>query len=206
MLLRHAKAVQQSRGDDFARDLQDKGRRDAALLGAYLRRHDLVPDVALVSAAARTRQTFDGLKATIEAPLPAQFDDELYNATAGEIRIMLRATQPAVERLIIVGHNPGIADLALMLARDGDIAEIGRMRSRFAPCSLAVITCEAEDWADVAAKGGRSTCSCSRRTSSRSDERSLSSWIMGRRSRRLPGWSAIRRAPTCSLRSWTDAR
>ena len=61
MLLRHAKAVQQSRGDDFARDLQDKGKRDAARLGGYLRSHDLVPDVALVSSSARTRQTFEGL-------------------------------------------------------------------------------------------------------------------------------------------------
>ncbi|VVB48679.1 Phosphoglycerate mutase [Beijerinckiaceae bacterium RH AL1] len=155
MLLRHAKAVQQSRGDDFARDLQDKGRRDAALLGAYLRGHDLVPDVALVSASARTRQTFDGLRATIEAPVAARYDDDLYNATAGEIRTMLRATQPGVRSLMVVGHNPGIADLAVMLARDGDLAEIGRMRARFAPCSLAVITCNVEEWADVAATGGR---------------------------------------------------
>ena len=154
MLLRHAKAVQQ-RGDDFARDLQDKGRRDAGLLGSYLRSHDLVPDVALVSAAARTRQTFDGLTATIEAPVPATYDEALYNATAGEIRAMLKATAPGVRTLMIVAHNPGIADLALMLSRDGDLAEIGRMRNRFAPCSLAIIASDAEDWADVGASGGR---------------------------------------------------
>ena len=155
MLLRHAKAVQQSRGDDFARDLQDKGQRDSARLGGYLRSHDLVPDVALVSTSARTRQTFDGLTATIEAPVPATYDEALYNATAGEIRGMLKATEPGVRTLMVVGHNPGIADLASMLARDGDLAEISRMRNRFAPCSLAVIACEAEDWADVAARGGR---------------------------------------------------
>lgn len=155
MLLRHAKAVQQSRGDDFARDLQDKGHRDAARLGSYLRSHDLVPDVALVSTSARTRQTFDGLTATIEAPVAASYDEMLYNATAGEIRAMLKTTTPGVRTLMILGHNPGIADLALMLSRDGDLAEIARMRNRFAPCSLAIIASDAEDWADVGASGGR---------------------------------------------------
>ena len=155
MLLRHAKAVQQSRGDDYARDLQEKGRRDAGRLGGYLRSHDLVPEVALVSAAARTRQTFDGLTATMEAPVPATYDEALYNATAGELRDMLKATDPGVRRLMIVGHNPGIADLAVMLSRDGDPIEIARMRSRFAPCSLAIVSCDGEDWADAAARGGR---------------------------------------------------
>ncbi len=155
MLLRHAKAVQQSRGDDFARDLQEKGHRDAGRLGGYLRSHDLVPDVALVSAAARTRQTFDGLMATIEAPVAATYDEALYNATAGEIRGMLKGTAPGVQTLMIVGHNPGIADLAAMLARDGDLAEITRLRHFFAPCSLAIIVSDGEDWADVAARGGR---------------------------------------------------
>ncbi len=155
VLLRHARAVQQSRGDDLSRDLQDKGRRDSGLLGSYLRSHDLVPDVALVSSSARTRQTFDGLTATIEAPVPATYDEALYNATAGEIRSMLKATEPGVRTLMIVAHNPGIADLAVMLSRDGDPVEIGRMRNRFAPCSLAVIACDAEDWADAAARGGR---------------------------------------------------
>ena len=155
MLLRHAKAVQQSRADDFARDLQEKGERDAVRLGAYLVARDILPDVALVSSAARTRQTFEGLAAALRVPLPATFIQELYNATAGELRALLPAVDASVRTLLIVGHNPGIADLAVMLSRDGDLDEIMRMRNRFAPCSLAVIGFDDEDWADAAARGGR---------------------------------------------------
>ena len=155
MLLRHAKAVQQSRGDDFSRDLQEKGRRDVERLGAYLAARRIVPEFALVSAAARTRQTFEALAAVLPAPIPASFGEELYNATAAELRTLVRGVDPGVRTLMVVGHNPGIADAAVMLSRDGDPSDIKRMRDRFAPCGLAVLACEAEDWADAAGRGGR---------------------------------------------------
>ena len=155
MLLRHAKAVQQSRGDDFARDLQDRGRADVQRLGLHLAARGLVPDLALVSTSARTRQTFDGLTAPWRAQIPATFDDELYNATAAELRALIRDIDPAVRTLMIIGHNPGIADAAVILAHDGDLTEIMRMRDRYSPCGLAVIARETEDWAAVAASGGR---------------------------------------------------
>ena len=155
MLLRHAKAVQQSRGDDFLRDLQDKGRGDVMRLGVYLAAHRLVPDLALVSTSARTRQTFEGLTAALGAPVSATFDETLYNATAAELRGFLRTVDPTVRTLMIIGHNPGIADIAVMLARDSDHVDIARMRNRFSPCGLAVIACDTDDWADAAARGGR---------------------------------------------------
>jgi len=155
MLLRHAKAVQHSRGDDFARDLQDKGASDARRLGDHLAERALVPDFALVSSSQRTRQTFDIVQAALERSIPARFEDSLYNATAAELRGMLRTIEVEIETLMVVGHNPGIADVAVMLARDGDPAEIARMRNRFAPCGLAVIGFDAESWAQAAASGGR---------------------------------------------------
>lgn len=155
MLLRHAKAVQQSRGDDFARDLQEMGRRDVERLGGYLAARGIVPDFALVSASARTRQTFETLAAALPTSIPARFGEELYNATAAELRTLVRGVDPGVKTLMVVGHNPGIADAAVMLARDGDPSEIVRMRDRFSPCGLAILACEAEDWADAAARGGR---------------------------------------------------
>jgi len=155
MLLRHAKAVQQSQGDDFARDLQDKGVADAGRLGEHLAERALVPDFALVSSSERTRQTFEIVQAALGRQIAARFEDGLYNATAAELRGMLRSIQAGITTLMIVGHNPGIADAAVMLARDGDPVEIGRMRNRFSPCGVAVIAFDAETWADAAASGGR---------------------------------------------------
>lgn len=155
MLLRHAKAVQQAEGDDFSRELTEKGMADAARLGAFLVRKNCVPDLAMVSAAARTMQTYANLKTADDRTIPARFGQGLYNASATRLRDVLRRVDPAVVRLMIIGHNPGIMDVAVALARDGDLAEIIRMRDRFPPCGLAVLTFDTEDWLDARASGGR---------------------------------------------------
>ena len=132
MLLRHAKAVQQSPGgDDFARDLQDKGKADAKRLGTYLADKKLLPDLALVSTAARTKQTYEIVAAALGRPGAVRYEQALYNATGGELRGILRSLDPAIQTLMIVGHNPGIADAAAMLSRDGDLAELTPLRRRF---------------------------------------------------------------------------
>ena len=154
MLLRHAKAVQ-SRGNDFSRDLQDRGRADAQRLGANLGGRAILPDLALVSSSVRTRQTFEIVAAALGRSVTARYERDLYDATAGEMRDMLRGIDPAVRTLLVVGHNPGIADAATMLSRDGDQPELHRMRHRFPPCALAVVELEGEDWAEAAARGGR---------------------------------------------------
>lgn len=155
MLLRHAKAVQHGRGDDFDRDLQDKGKTDARRLGDHLAARGLLPDLALVSSSARTRETFEIVESALGRMLPARYDETLYNATAGELRDALRDIDGAVRSLMVVGHNPGIADAAAMLARDGDLAELSRMRSRFPPCGLAILELEGADWREAAKRGGR---------------------------------------------------
>jgi len=153
ILLRHAKAVPHS-GDDFARELTDKGHKDSGRAGAFLLENNLVPNLALVSPAARTRQTFEDLAAA-SRPIHADFEEELYNAGARQLRERLRRIDGAVKTLLVIGHNPGIAELALNLASDGDIKDFEAVRNRFPPASFAIIEFRGENWEDAAASGGQ---------------------------------------------------
>ena len=155
ILVRHAKAEPLASGDDMDRALTAKGEEDAAHLGAYLARHDHVPHRALVSVAKRTRQTFDRLARRLGCPVPADYTESLYNATDTDLRKVVTAADPGIDRLMIVGHNPGVMEAAIALARDGDLEDIGRLRGRFPPCSAAVLTFAGEDWRNVAPGGGR---------------------------------------------------
>ena len=153
ILLRHAKAVK-STGDDFARILTDAGGADAVRAGAVLRGRGLCPEVAMVSPAARTRQTFEAVAATAERPIETGFPDALYEATAQTIRDLVGAIDGNRGSAIVVGHNPGIAEGIAALARDGDLRAIDRLRAGFRPCSLAVLTFEAADWREATRVGG----------------------------------------------------
>jgi phosphohistidine phosphatase len=155
MLLRHAKAVPHAQGDDFARALTDGGRAAATRLGRYLEDASLVPDVAFVSTSARTFETFDCLQAGTGGTIAVHFEDALYNATDGQLCTRLKRATATPPTAMIIGHNPGIMDMALRLAHSGDLAEIERMRHRFPPCTLALLTFDADDWRDALAAGGR---------------------------------------------------
>ena len=119
ILLRHAKAAAATAGSsDHDRPLADTGRRAAAAVGQAMRKAGLSPDVVLVSSALRTQQTFQALEAASvwdEWPnidsLPA-----LYMAPANLIRDTLRDLPETVRSALVIGHNPGLHELALSLA------------------------------------------------------------------------------------------
>lgn len=119
ILLRHAKAVRAHEADgDEARGLTARGRRNAAEAGAAMGQAGLKPELALVSTSERTRQTAEhGLE---NFKLETQFEDALYHAPPEGIWDAFAASD--AESVVIVGHNPGIGDLASMLihqAHDG---------------------------------------------------------------------------------------
>ena len=154
MLLRHAKAVGH-KGEDFRRGLTEKGAADAARIGRRMADLDLLPDIAFVSAADRTRETFELFERASGRVIDARYEESLYNATDTEMRDVLLAVDPQIATLMLVGHNPGIMDVAALLARDGDRAEIDRLQSRFPPGALAVISFGTDDWRDARVAGGR---------------------------------------------------
>jgi phosphohistidine phosphatase len=137
MLLRHAEAVPHSPTDDFSRVLSAKGRRDAARLGAYMQAERIFPSLVIASPAARTRQTSELVLAAIQPAPPLIFDESLYNSSAAALlRVAARIGAP-VEALLIVGHNPGIEELAQALAKN-DKALKALLKSGLPTCTLAV--------------------------------------------------------------------
>jgi phosphohistidine phosphatase len=113
ILMRHAKAVREHEApSDRERRLTVCGRRDAEAAGAALRAEGLHPDLALVSAAARTRETAFHALAGI-APLTQQVEETLYLASPDAIWDAAAAS--GGEAVLVIGHNPGLQELAAEL-------------------------------------------------------------------------------------------
>ena len=149
LLLRHAKAVATSYeildGSDHSRALAERGRLDAAAMGQQLRRRSLIPALALVSTTLRTRETLDLL-----GPFPGgeprrMFLDALYLADTATLLDVLRQRGGAADSILLIGHNPGMHELALEFA-----PEDPRLEQGFATCTLALFAVEGE-WAGLAA-------------------------------------------------------
>jgi phosphohistidine phosphatase len=156
MLLRHAKAEKAGPGtDDRARQLNPRGHSDAAVIGAYIARHGLQPDRAVVSTAQRTCETWKGLAAELDAAVPAAFEDRLYNAGAQAILAVVKKTPPEVRKLLVIGHNPGVHELARFLIASGDVEAREQLNEGLPTSGLAVIDFAADDWRKLHAHGGR---------------------------------------------------
>jgi phosphohistidine phosphatase len=146
-LLRHAKATQAFFGqDDFSRRLTVRGRQDAALLAPVLGR--LQPDLALVSSAARTVETWDIAAGALNPAPTLLLERDLYLCRAEAMLERIRDVPADVQRLVVVGHNPGIHEAALSIAGPDRGEAMIALRRGFPTCSLAVFKLET-GWADL---------------------------------------------------------
>jgi phosphohistidine phosphatase len=163
MLLRHAKTETDApSGKDHDRRLDDRGRSDAADIGAWMVRHGHVPDLVLVSTAVRAMQTWnivqDAIKGAIKAvaqPLVANLP-ELYGAGPSQLLQIIHALDAEdPQRLLVIGHNPGLHELALALIGSGDAAGRKALAENLPTSGLAVIDFPIKGWNDVSFRGGR---------------------------------------------------
>jgi phosphohistidine phosphatase len=162
LLLRHAKALRDSGGGDEGRALDDRGRAAAATVGRWLAKQErLRPDLVLVSSAQRTRETWETMEAEMTAAIPARFHRDLYLASPESILAVVAGVPRDSERLMVVGHNPGIHELArhlvgLIGARTAARLAFDRMREKFPTGALAVIAFpKAQSWRDAHFGSGR---------------------------------------------------
>jgi phosphohistidine phosphatase len=156
MLLRHAKSEKAEPGlRDHERRLNDRGERDAETIGAYLARHRLLPDLVAVSTSQRTRQTWEHVAAMLSASPPASFEERLYNAGAEAILAVVKETKPAVRTLMVIGHNPGLHEVARLLIASGDVEARERLNEGLPTTGLAVIDFAGKDWRKLHPHGGR---------------------------------------------------
>jgi phosphohistidine phosphatase len=159
MLLRHAKTENDApSGRDQDRRLDDRGRRDAAEIGGWIGRHPPFPDSVLVSPAIRAHQTWEIAWAAMKDVVPqpqVEFLPELYGAAPGQLLHTIRAASTGDPRqMMLVGHNPGMHELALALAGSGDRGRKA-LADNLPTSGLAVFDFAIGDWADVTFRQGR---------------------------------------------------
>jgi phosphohistidine phosphatase len=132
LLLRHAKSSwDDPRLSDHARPLNARGRRAAVCMGAAMRELGLAPDIVLVSSARRTLQTLEAL-APLEGPPLVEPMDDLYLAAWPSLLDVLRGVRETARSVLLIGHNPGLHDLALSLAGPAAMAAATPMTRRLA--------------------------------------------------------------------------
>lgn len=157
LLLRHAKSGQDGFAErDFDRRLNAKGRRAARTIGRYLRDCAIGFDAVLASPAARVTETLCEVAIGYGAPLAPQWERRIYLASAGDLLDLVRETPDEAETLLLVGHNPGLEQLILMLvperAEDGTRDQV---EEKYPTASLAEISLDVAGWAAVEPGQGR---------------------------------------------------
>lgn len=148
LLLRHSKAAPNHGEGDFARPLTERGRMDALRVGGHIAALDRPPTASLHSGSARTRETLAIVLAQASTPAPARVDARIYEGSASAFLAALRDT-PETACLLAVGHNPGIAELALRLAGQADPALKRAMATKYPTSALAILDLPATRWSDV---------------------------------------------------------
>ena len=154
LLLRHAKSAWPEGVADHDRPLAERGCKAAPVIGAYMAREKLIPDLALVSPARRAQETWKLVGEALSKKVVQRDAPDIYEVAAERILEVIRAVKPGIRTLLMIGHNPGMEDLAALLVRDGDADAIHCMKEKFPTAALAVIDFEIEGWDAVATGTG----------------------------------------------------
>jgi len=148
-LLRHAKSGWDDPVNrDFDRPLNPRGRRAARTVGLEMRAQGLAFDLVLASPARRVVETLEEVEQAY-GPLRADYDQRLYLASTATLLEIVRATPGGVERLLLVGHNPGLEELALRLSRQDEAGLRGEVEVKYPTGTVAEIALPAEHWSEV---------------------------------------------------------
>jgi phosphohistidine phosphatase len=153
-ILRHGKSSSTLKGGtDHDRVLTRRGKRAAAAMGAEFARRGWYPVCALVSSARRTRLTFKHFSRALAesggGTVEEYVEPALYLAPPARILECLAAVDSDLSSVLVVGHNPGLYELAGALAAGEDSAAAARLAGGFPTCALAVFRCEGKDWTDI---------------------------------------------------------
>ena len=148
LLLRHARPAPNSpTGRDFDRTLTDAGRDEARRVGQLLRQKEIEPDAVLCSPAARARETADLVCEAAGLSTRTRFDARIYEASLEELLHILSEAEDGVETLLLVGHNPGLAELLTLITGES---------AGMSPATLARIELDIDAWSKLrAAEQGR---------------------------------------------------
>jgi phosphohistidine phosphatase len=152
-LLRHLKSSWDEPGlPDHDRPLAPRGRRAGKLVCRYLRTTDVAPQLVLCSSALRAVQTWEAIQGAISADVEVEITDELYGADAASLLRLLNGVSEAVPSVLVIGHNPGLEELAHALSGSGETAALDKLAAKYPTGALATLTLDGP-W-DGLAPGG----------------------------------------------------
>ena len=154
LLLRHAKAAWPSGTLDLDRPLAGRGQEAAALMGRYLKDEGLEPDLAIVSAAQRTQETWERVQPFL-GEIEMRQDGRIYEAPVGRLLEVVREVEPEIRTLLMIGHNPGFEGLARLLVGHGDRYAFARLAQKYPTAGLAVLDFSVDSWREVEPRAGR---------------------------------------------------
>src|SRR5690242_18392201 len=138
ILLRHAKSAWPD-VPDRDRPLAKRGRRDAPVIGRWLCDHGYRPDTVICSAACRTRQTWELVAAELGGSPSVTFEPRAYAASAMSLLYLVRELPAGCRAALLIGHNPGVSELASTLIEEDGDDKPGSPRLRFPTAAVAVL-------------------------------------------------------------------
>ena len=149
VLLRHAKAETPGDRPDFERRLTKKGEADADAAGSWLADEGLRPDLVICSSATRARQTWHCVAVALAQANPegaapeVRYEPGMYEGGRTEVIDLLRGVPDSMSTVLVVGHNPTMSDVSLLLRPDAD-----RDRAELKTAGMAVHRAE-EPWSQT---------------------------------------------------------
>jgi len=152
-LLRHAKSSWDDPSiDDHDRPLAPRGRRAAARIADYATKTGIRPDLILCSSAMRAQQTLERIAPSLGPDAEVHIERPLYGATEDRLLQRLHALPDEVDSVMMIGHNPGVQELALLLAREGPLRTL--LEDKFPTAGLAKLAFGRVEWKDLHRESG----------------------------------------------------
>jgi phosphohistidine phosphatase len=154
-MVRHAKSAWDDPSlADHDRPLAPRGTKALRRLTGYLTEAEYRPDVVLCSSSRRTADTLDGIRDALPKRARIELADELYLADANTLLTRLHGLNDKDRCAMLVGHNPGIEDLASLLVGSGDAGLLARLADKLPTCALVALSFNGA-WADLDAGTAR---------------------------------------------------
>lgn len=155
-LMRHAKSDWGDPGlDDHDRPLDPRGERAAAVMGVYFAQREYHPTLVLCSSARRTRQTLESLLGRLPGDPELAIEERIYLASCGQLLTRIQEVDDSQPRVLLLGHNPDLAQLARTLAGSGERKPLERLAAGFPTAALAVCEFDLDSWRDLGPGSGR---------------------------------------------------
>lgn len=153
-LLRHAKSDWSDAGvADHDRPLADRGRKAARRMGEFVAGVRPLPSIVICSSAERARETWNEISPALGRQIEVRVEEALYGASSVDLLARARKLPDRVGAALLIGHNPGMQDLAIDLAGDGDPVGMTELTMKFPTCALATLTF-GSGWPDIGPGAG----------------------------------------------------